>query len=117
MNLTNTPDTVSSLKQLRDAHKFGEDAANLYPGAPNESVRAMANEILNKAISRLIGLPDTGIQEGQFWGVLEDAAKEYAKMDSEEMDRAMVYFEQIMDIYGIESSGGRLNNWRYGFEP
>ena len=117
MIFTNTPETISALKQLRDANKFGEDTANLYPGAPNENVRAMANEVLNTAITRLIEIPDSGVQEDLFWTVLGDAAKEYAKMDSEEMDRAMVYFEQIMDIYGIESSGGRLNNWRYGFQP
>jgi hypothetical protein len=25
--------------------------------------------------------------------------------------------EEIMDIYVIESSGCRLNTWRYGFDP
>jgi hypothetical protein len=25
--------------------------------------------------------------------------------------------EEIMDIYGIKSSGGRLNNWRNGIDP
>ncbi|ELJ8549638.1 DUF4844 domain-containing protein [Vibrio cholerae] len=33
------------------------------------------------------------------------------------MDRSLSYMEEIMDIYGIESSGGRLNTWRYGFDP
>ena len=33
------------------------------------------------------------------------------------MDRGLSYMEEIMDIYKIESSEGRLNEWRYGFEP
>jgi len=37
-------------------------------------------------------------------------------MDSEEKDRALSYMEEIMDIYGIESSDGRLNKLRYGFD-
>ena len=34
----------------------------------------------------------------------------------EELDRIGIYFEEIMDIVGLQSSGGRLNNWRYGFD-
>ncbi len=28
-----------------------------------------------------------------------------------------MYIETIMDILGIESSDGLLNQWRYGFDP
>ncbi len=34
-----------------------------------------------------------------------------------EQDRVLLYFEQIMDIAGIQSSDGMLNDWRYGFDP
>lgn len=33
------------------------------------------------------------------------------------MDRGLTYMEELMDIYGIESFDGRLNIWRYGFDP
>ncbi|MGP4846274.1 DUF4844 domain-containing protein [Marinobacter sp. 1Y8] len=38
-------------------------------------------------------------------------------MDSEEMDHAFSYMEDLMVVYGIQSSCGRLNQWRYGFDP
>ena len=117
MILTNTPEIVLALEYLKGTSKFNEDIVQLYPGAPNEEVRIKANSILNNVIARLISHSDKGFSEDQFWAVLEAAAKEYSLMDSEEMDRAMVYFEQLMDTYGIESSGGRLNEWRYGFQP
>ena len=49
--------------------------------------------------------------------ILETTARRLSEMDSEEMDRGLAYMEEIMDIYGIKSSGGRLNEWRYGFDP
>jgi hypothetical protein len=36
--------------------------------------------------------------------------------DSEERDRILSYLEEIMEILGIESSHGLLNEWRYGFD-
>ena len=37
--------------------------------------------------------------------------------DSEERDRVLFYAEEVMDILEIESSGGLLSRWRYGFDP
>ena len=37
--------------------------------------------------------------------------------DSEDQDQFCASIEALMDIVGLESSGGLLNKWRYGFIP
>ena len=37
--------------------------------------------------------------------------------DTEDRERLCSYFEELMDIVGLESSGGHLNNFMYGFDP
>ena len=61
--------------------------------------------------------PSDNLTEKVFWLTLKIAAKQLANMDSEEMERGISYMEVIMDIYKIESSDGRLSEWRYGFVP
>ncbi len=115
--LENSPEVIASLESLEARDKFYADMSSFYPGAPSESLRLKAETILNRAIDSLIKFGKPGPSEEQFWQVMETAAKDYADMDSEEIDRALSYMEEIMDIYGIQSSGGRLNQWRYGFDP
>ena len=90
---------------------------HFYPGAPDELTRLQAELVINTAISSILKASKTEISEDTFWGILEVAARTLSLMDSEEMDRGLTYFEQIMDIFEIASSGGRLNEWRYGFDP
>jgi hypothetical protein len=41
----------------------------------------------------------------------------YLEMDAEDQERVCIYFEELMDIVGLESSAGQLNMFRYGFDP
>ena len=108
---------VSHLEALLQEKKFVESSMHFYPGAPDELTRLQAELVINTAISSILKASKTEISEDTFWGILEVAARTLSLMDSEEMDRGLTYFEQIMDIFEIASSGGRLNEWRYGFDP
>jgi hypothetical protein len=110
-------DVNESLEQLKLQKKFTDDSTLFYPGAPDESARVAAEEIINAALTKLIESPDNKLSEKEFWLILEVAARLLDVMDSEEMERGLTYMEEIMDIYKIESSDGRLNKWRYGLEP
>ena len=116
-NLPKENGVLIALEALKETPKFREDLSQFYPGAPNEEIRAEAEQILNAALSDLMAVSDKDTSEKEFWGILESAARKLALMDSEEMDRGLAYMESIMDIYNIESSEGRLNRWRYGFDP
>jgi len=37
--------------------------------------------------------------------------------DTEEQEEICEQIMEIMDIIGLDSSGGHLNIWRYGFDP
>jgi hypothetical protein len=41
----------------------------------------------------------------------------YINLDTEDRERVCHYFEELMDIVGLESSDGHLNNFMYGFDP
>lgn len=116
-NLPKGSEVLIALEALKETPKFNEDLLQFYPGAPNEEIRVKAEQILNTAISDLIAISDKDASEKEFWSILESAARKLALMDSEEMDRGLAYMESIMDIYNIESPEGRLNRWRYGFDP
>ena len=115
--LSNGSEVKEALRELKSQKKFLANLALFYPGAPDELIRIEAENVINSALVKLIESPSDSFTENEFWLTLKVAAKQLAKMDSEEMDRGLSYMEEIMDIYKIESSDGRLNEWRYGFEP
>jgi Domain of unknown function (DUF4844) len=108
---------LQQLRQLRAEPKFHEHMPGFYPGAPNEEVRCRCERQLNALVDRLtVGLPAHATKQY----VLEEfrtTLTAFETEDSEECDRLLGYLEQIMDITGIESSDGLLNEWRYGFDP
>tara|TARA_R110002033_G_C3859111_1_gene236320 strand:+ start:120 stop:545 length:426 start_codon:yes stop_codon:yes gene_type:complete len=115
--LSNGSDVKVALRELQSQKKFIEDLGLFYPGAPDELSRVAAEKTINSVLLKLIESSSDNLTEKEFWLTLEVAAKQLGNMDSEEMDRGLSYMEEIMDIYKIESSDGRLNEWRYGFEP
>ena len=115
--LSNGSEVKEALLKLKSQKKFIKDSSVFYFGAPDELTRLKAEKAINSALVKLIDSPSDNLTEKEFWVTLENAAKQLAQMDSEEMERGMSYMEDIMEIYKIDSSGGRLNKWRYGFEP
>ncbi len=111
------PERVSHLEALLEEKKFVESSVYFYPGAPDEVTRLQAELVINAAIVSILKASESEISEEAFWDIIEVAARAFSVMDSEEMDRGFTYFEQIMDVFEIASSGGRLNQWRYGFDP
>jgi hypothetical protein len=111
------PERVSHLEALLEEKKFVESSVYFYPGAPDEVTRLQAELVINAAIVSILKASESEISEEAFWDIIEVAARAFSVMDSEEIDRGFTYFEQIMDVFEIASSGGRLNQWRYGFDP
>ncbi len=115
--LPNGIDVKEALVNFKSQKKFIEDLSELYPGAPDEQTRVLAESIINDVIDELLAITNNQLSEKEFWRILKLAAMQLETLDSEEMDQGLYYMEKLMDIYGIESSDGRLNEWRYGFDP
>lgn len=108
-----TPSQIVSLKSLRKLPKFL--AAEMYPGAPSEELRVEAEAHINALIDNLIeGLPQNPNKQFVMTEFMRAMAN-FKQADTEERERFCGYLEEIMDITGIESSDGLLNEWLYGF--
>jgi hypothetical protein len=110
-----TPDILKQLQALRVEKKFLPDLKRLYPGAPDETIRAEAQAIIDATIDRLILDLPSNPRRSTVLKALKRMLPSFERMDSEERDQASLYCKQIMQITGVNSSGELLNVWRYGF--
>lgn len=112
--LSVSPAQVERLFALRNEPKFLPNAKLHYPGAPNEAIRIALEEIVNAVIEHITQeiqkVPRKSFVLSSFKPVLARAER----LDSEERDRLLSYFNEIMEILGIGSSNELLNVWRYG---
>jgi len=109
--------TFNELRDLRETSKFHENSASFYPGAPNETTRSRCEVALNALIERLIAGLQTHPSKQYVLQQFRITLASFQNEDSEEKDRLLLYLEQIMEIAGVLSSDGMLNEWRYGFDP
>ncbi len=100
--------------------KFVEE--NYYPGISDEKMRPIFTEKINsvasdfKSVAESENPTDKKYQEKIGIG-LSRFADVYMQLDTEDRERVCTYFEELMDIVGLESSNGQLNKFMYGFDP
>ena len=97
-------------------------AENYYPGIADEKMRPIFTEKINsvafdfKSIAESENPSDKKYQEKIKIG-LSRFADIYMELYTEDRERVCSYFEELMDIVGLESSSGQLNKFMYGFDP
>jgi hypothetical protein len=106
--------TLEALRALREEPKFHAAPEVHYSGAPDERIRRSAEAKINALITRLIQGAPQNPKKSYVLSEFKPTLNELYWNDSEDRDRALDYIEAIMDIFGIESSDGMLNRWRYG---
>jgi len=107
--------TIEHLQQLKAERKFLPYAKTLYPGAPSEAVRFSAQTNIDIVIDRLLVNLPKNPRPSTVLGTIKQSLPAFGEFDSEEQDRALLYFDQILDITGAQRSDELLNVWRYGF--
>ena len=115
----NSMDLIEAFKKKE---KFVQDTAIFYPGISDSTLRPILTEKINLAADDFKKIAVSGkasdkvyqdkIQEG-----LDRFSDVYSDLDTEDRERVCHYFEELMDIVGLESSGGHLNEFMYGFNP
>lgn len=113
---------MNQFETFKKKEKFIEDKTLFYPGIADVNLRPALTEKINLAADDFKKLTESGnttdkdyqdkIQKG-----LTRFSDIYINLDTEDRERICQYFEEIMDIVGLESSGGHLNNFMYGFDP
>ncbi|MHB0756851.1 DUF4844 domain-containing protein [Polaribacter sp. M15] len=97
-------------------------AENYSPNISDEKLRPILTKKINEValefqkISESENPTEEKYQESIRIGLLKFPEVELG-YDSEDRERILLYFQEIMDIVGLKSSNGQLNNFYYGFDP
>jgi hypothetical protein len=109
---------INQLEVFQQKEKFVEDMSVLYPGISDPSMKGVLSDKINAAADRFKELvlnqqtKDKDFQRAIQAG-LQSFESEYLNLDTEDRERICLYFEELMDIVGLESSGGLLNQFMY----
>lgn len=109
------PDRQQALARFIAKKKFVEEPG--YPGATNEPDRLRYEAEVNELARSLSMLTPAEQTKAVVLEKFKPTMAKFEYADSEEQDRFLRYLEELMDIFGIESSDGLLSKWRYGFDP
>lgn len=109
---------MSNFDEFRKKEKFTRE--EFYPGLTDLALRQSYMEKVNLAADDFQRLVLSGnASDADFQEVIEIGLQrfEYLLVDTEDRERICAYFEELMDMVGLESSGGHLNRFVYGFDP
>lgn len=90
---------------------------NLYTGVAREADRLKFQSLVNDLAARLLAKADTPLPKEQLLAEFKATLPAFELADTEDRERVLRYLEEIMAIFGVTSSDGMLNKWRYGFDP
>jgi Domain of unknown function (DUF4844) len=109
---------INQLKALQGKEKFNEDFSIFYPGIENDAIKKPLSELINLSIEAFIEKVNKDASDKDYQDVISKSLADFTpfNLDTEDRERVCHYFEEIMNIIGLESSGGVINEWLYGFE-
>ncbi len=94
---------------------------NSYPGIADEKMRPIFTKKINQVAADFKAVSESAKPtEKKYQEKIEQGLSRFADisldLDTEDRERVCMYFEEIMDIVGLQSSGGQLNKFMYGFD-
>lgn len=120
--LKTPPNAINMFEKFISKEKFQEDNSIFYPGISDEKLKPVLTELINKSAEdfKELAINNESTKE-EYQNAIETGLKRfsnfYLELDTEDRERICTYYEELMDIVGLESSGGHLNNFIYGFDP
>jgi hypothetical protein len=110
---------IKKLKEFKDQEKFNEDMKIFYPGLADEKLKDFLTQNINLAADDFIEVAqlDNPTDKEYLDKIRTGLSRFPNDLDTEDRERVAQYFEELMDIVGLESSGGLLNKFVYGFDP
>jgi hypothetical protein len=109
---------ISKIEEFKKKEKFQEDLKILYPGIGNEKLKPIVTEKINLAADDFgKAIKEGKITDNDFQNAikvgLDRFSDIYLELDTENRERICGYFEELMDIVGLENSNGQLNDFMY----
>lgn len=117
----NTPQNVSiKFEAFKNKEKFIEDLSLFYPGIGDKKMRPIYTKMINLAADDFaeIAKKENPSAKGYHKKIQIGLARFSSlklSIDTEDRERICAYFEELMDIVGLESSEGQLNQFMYEF--
>ena len=113
---------MDKFEEFKNKEKFTLDTTIHYPGIADPALRPTLTEKINLAADDFQKMVKSGnATDKNYQDKIEIGLKRfsdiYINLDTEDRERVCNYFEELMDIVGLESSGGHLNDFMYGFDP
>jgi len=113
---------MTKFDEFKNKEKFLQDDKLFYPGIGDPNLKPVLTEKINLAADDFKKLANKGnATDKEYQNVikfgLDRFADLYLQLETEDRERVCSYFEELMDIVGLESSDGHLNNFMYGFDP
>ena len=109
------PDASIRLAILQALPKFEE--GGLYPGPTSAEDKIIGEAAINSLCERMSRVVSEKPTEAALLKEIELTLPMLEALDTEDREMALTHIEQVMDAVGLESSGGMLNEWLYGFDP
>ena len=109
---------MEEFKEFKKKQKFLKDESLHYPGLNDAALRSILTEKINLSATYFETLSNSRtVTDQDYQDIIKKELDlfEELDLDTEERERVCSYFEELMDIVGLESSGGHLNNFMYGF--
>lgn len=112
---------MTKFDEFKSKEKFLQDDKLFYSGIGDPNLKPVLTEKINLAADDFKKLADKGnATDKEYQNAIKNGLERftdlYLQLDTEYRERVCSYFEELMDIVGLESSGGHLNNFMYGFQ-
>ena len=112
-DITIATDTGHRLEALKPQLRFEADDTDMYTGVLDPVERAASDRAFASLVDTLVAqLPH--LTKAFVLEQFQTTLSTLPLSDTEDRERAAKHCEKIMDVLGIESSDGVLNNWMYG---
>ena len=101
--------------------KFTADNTIFYPGISDPTLKPVLTEKVNQAAEdfRKVSMSQNPDKQ-QYLEAMKAGLSRFSPtlpFDTEDRERVCGYFEELMNMVGLESSEGQLNMFLYGFNP
>lgn len=109
---------INKTEQLENLKKeITFDSEGFYPGIADDQNRTVLMNLFDNIIDDFISRAEQNYNDKDYVNLISKSIIRFDpyNLDTEDREYICSSFEKIMDILGLESSEGVLNEWMYGF--
>ncbi|MGA9213162.1 DUF4844 domain-containing protein [Kaistella sp.] len=111
---------INKTEQLENLKKeITFESEGFYPGLADEQNKTILIILFGNIIDEFISGTQQDFKENDYINLIASNIIKFDiyNLDTEDREYVCQSFEKIMDAIELESSGGVLNQWMYGFNP